>query len=49
MDEIERTVDDVVVLNRNVRYAGPISALMAKEHQTSLEEVFHSVLDKEAA
>ncbi|MEU3371267.1 ATP-binding cassette domain-containing protein [Streptomyces sp. NPDC006660] len=49
MDEIERTADDVVVLNRSVRYAGPISALMAEEHQTSLEEAFHSVLDKETA
>lgn len=49
LDEIERTADDVVVLSHRVRYSGTISALMAHEHRASLEEAFHSVLDREAA
>ncbi|MEV0449768.1 ATP-binding cassette domain-containing protein [Streptomyces sp. NPDC050600] len=48
LDEIERTADDVVVLNHTVRYAGPVAGLVAGEHQASLEEAFHSVLDREA-
>ncbi|WJV47442.1 ABC transporter ATP-binding protein [Streptomyces flavofungini] len=49
LDEIEKTADDVVVLSHRVRYAGTVSALMAHEHQASLEDAFHSVLDREAA
>lgn len=49
LDEIERTADDVVVLNRSVRYAGTIRDLVTEEHRESLEEAFHSVLDREAA
>ncbi|MFE9631875.1 ABC transporter ATP-binding protein [Streptomyces sp. NPDC006463] len=49
LDEIERTADNAVVLNRSVRYSGTISSLVAGEHRESLEEAFHSVLDREAA
>jgi ABC-2 type transport system ATP-binding protein len=48
LDEIQRTADDIVVLDRTVRYAGPLAGLLA-DGRDSLEDAFAHLLDGAAA
>ncbi|MFF3067444.1 ABC transporter ATP-binding protein [Kitasatospora sp. NPDC057936] len=44
LDEVQRTADHVVVLDRTVRYAGPLDGLLDDAH-ASLDDAFHHLLD----